>query len=198
MTNRDNAQHSTGPKTEAGKNRSKLNALRHGLTGQVVILTEEDRLAHAKFTDPIVKRLAPVDVVERKESLVVPQLYDGRRLPFEDRAFDLAYAVDVLHHCPDPLHAIDDMARCAKRYLLIKDHTYHTAAGRWTLAVLDELGNRRFGIPSPYLYQQDWRWVEHLESRGWRRVAFEHPLACHTGPLAVTNRLQWIALWERR
>jgi SAM-dependent methyltransferase len=147
---------------------------------------------------PQVKRLAPVDVVERKESLVVPQLYDGRRLPFDDGAFDLAYAVDVLHHCPDPLHAIDDMARCSSRYLLIKDHTYHTAAGRWTLAVLDELGNRRFGIPSPYLYQQDWRWAEHLEARGWRRVAFEHPLACHTGLLAATNRLQWIALWERR
>jgi len=28
--NKANAQHSTGPRTEAGKQRSKLNALRHG------------------------------------------------------------------------------------------------------------------------------------------------------------------------
>jgi hypothetical protein len=32
--NRRNARNSTGPGTEAGKNVSKLNALRHNLTGQ--------------------------------------------------------------------------------------------------------------------------------------------------------------------
>lgn len=36
--NRTNAQNSTGPKTEAGKQRSSLNALRHGLTGQIVVM----------------------------------------------------------------------------------------------------------------------------------------------------------------
>ena len=53
--NRNNAQHSTGPKTETGKWRSSLNALRHGLTGQVVVMPTEDMAAyraHLKtFTD---------------------------------------------------------------------------------------------------------------------------------------------------
>jgi SAM-dependent methyltransferase len=148
---------------------------------------------------PQVTQLVPVDVVARPGSHVAPLLYDGARLPFADASFDLAYAVDVLHHCPDPLAAIDDMARCSSRYLLIKDHTYATAIGRWTLAVLDELGNRRFGIPSPYRYQQDWRWVEHIESRGWRRIELIPSLECHSGLLGLaTNRLQWIGLWERR
>src|SRR6266481_2901055 len=40
--NRANASHSTGPKTEAGKKRSSLNAYRHGLTGQTIILPAED------------------------------------------------------------------------------------------------------------------------------------------------------------
>jgi len=148
---------------------------------------------------PQVTQLVPVDVVARPGSLVTPQLYDGARLPFADASFDLAYAIDVLHHCPDPLAAIDDMARCSSRYLLIKDHTYATAFGRWTLAVLDELGNRRFGIPSPYRYQRDWRWVEHIESCGWRRIELIQSLECHSGLLGwLTNRLQWIGLWERR
>ena len=147
---------------------------------------------------PQVEQLVPVDVVARPNSFVQAQLYDGARLPFDDRSFDLSFAVDVLHHCPDPIRAIDDMARCSSRYLLIKDHTYHTAAGKWVLAILDELGNRRFGIPSPYLYQRDWQWVEHIEARGWKRVELTYPVACHTGPLALTNSLQWMGLWERQ
>jgi hypothetical protein len=53
--NRENAQHSTGPKTAEGKKQSSLNALRHGLTGQIVVMPTEDLQAyqlHLKsFTD---------------------------------------------------------------------------------------------------------------------------------------------------
>ena len=41
--NRLNAQKSTGPRTPEGKFRTRLNSLRHGLTGQTVLLPEEDR-----------------------------------------------------------------------------------------------------------------------------------------------------------
>jgi hypothetical protein len=44
--NRANSQHSTGPKTAAGKKQSSLNALRHGLTGQIVVMPTEDLEAY--------------------------------------------------------------------------------------------------------------------------------------------------------
>jgi hypothetical protein len=44
--NRANAEHSTGPKTEEGKKKSSLNALRHGLTGQIVVMPSEDLAAY--------------------------------------------------------------------------------------------------------------------------------------------------------
>src|ERR1700738_1398617 len=44
--NRQNAQHSTGPRTPEGKQRSALNASRHNLTGQVRVTTPEDQVAY--------------------------------------------------------------------------------------------------------------------------------------------------------
>jgi SAM-dependent methyltransferase len=147
----------------------------------------------------VVRSVTAVDVVERKASLVTPTLYDGEHLPFSDESFELAYAVDVLHHCRDPLKALNDLMRCSSLYLLIKDHTYQGAVGKLALGLLDEIGNRKFGIPSPYLYQRRWEWVTQIESQGWGRLALLHPLKCHTGILgAATNDLQFIGLWKRQ
>ena len=44
--NRANSQHSTGPRTPAGKQRSSLNALRHGLTAASPVLPSEDPAAY--------------------------------------------------------------------------------------------------------------------------------------------------------
>jgi len=41
-TNHANSLHSTGPRTEQGKQRSSLNALRHGLTARTAVLPTED------------------------------------------------------------------------------------------------------------------------------------------------------------
>ena len=38
LANRLNAQKSTGPRTEAGKNKSKINALKHGLRAQELVI----------------------------------------------------------------------------------------------------------------------------------------------------------------
>jgi hypothetical protein len=40
-----NAQKSSGPKTEKGKHRTRLNAYRHGLTGQICLLTSDEHQA---------------------------------------------------------------------------------------------------------------------------------------------------------
>jgi hypothetical protein len=43
--NRANSRQSTGPRTDSGKQRSSLNALRHGLTAACAVLPSEDRAA---------------------------------------------------------------------------------------------------------------------------------------------------------
>jgi hypothetical protein len=62
--NRRNARLSRGPMSAAGKRRSSLNNLRHGLTGQTTVLSDEDHAAHDQFCAGIVACLRPVGVVE--------------------------------------------------------------------------------------------------------------------------------------
>jgi hypothetical protein len=71
--NRANAQKSTGPKTEEGKQRSRLNGLRHGITGQVSIMTDENRAAHDGFCNPIITRLAPDGPLEMQLAHLISQ-----------------------------------------------------------------------------------------------------------------------------
>jgi 2-polyprenyl-3-methyl-5-hydroxy-6-metoxy-1,4-benzoquinol methylase len=43
----------------------------------------------------------------------------AENLPFADDEFDLASAIEVLEHVPDPEHTVAEMARCAQRHLLV-------------------------------------------------------------------------------
>jgi 2-polyprenyl-3-methyl-5-hydroxy-6-metoxy-1,4-benzoquinol methylase len=43
----------------------------------------------------------------------------AENLPFADEEFDLASAIEVLEHVPDPEHTVAEMARCAKHHLLV-------------------------------------------------------------------------------
>ena len=54
---RANGALSHGPVTEPGKRRSSLNALRHGLTGQVVVLPSEDMNKYLAFSESYVASL---------------------------------------------------------------------------------------------------------------------------------------------
>jgi hypothetical protein len=64
--NRRNAQQSTGPRAEIGKQTSSLNALRHGLTSRIVVLPTEDLAAYKTFSAEFLVDLAPETFAERQ------------------------------------------------------------------------------------------------------------------------------------
>jgi hypothetical protein len=57
---------STGPRTSTGKERSSHNALRHGLTGRIVVLPSEDLAVYQAFCKELMADLAPETPVERQ------------------------------------------------------------------------------------------------------------------------------------
>lgn len=58
--NRANACFSTGPRTLSGKEVSRMNAVRHGLTGRQVLLPSEDAEAYTAHIERFRRDLAPV------------------------------------------------------------------------------------------------------------------------------------------
>ena len=62
--NRQNAKHSTGPRSIEGKNRSRLNALKHGCTAKLVLLPQEEPAAFNERTRGFFEHFKPQNPVE--------------------------------------------------------------------------------------------------------------------------------------
>jgi hypothetical protein len=71
--NRSNARNSTGPRTEAGKQRSSQNALRHGLTARTAVLPSEDPAAYQRHCRQFIDEYKPATA---SETQLVQQLAD--------------------------------------------------------------------------------------------------------------------------
>jgi hypothetical protein len=64
--NRANAQHSTGPVTDSGKERASLNSLRHGLTSKTVVLPGEDPEKFERLRASVHEHYRPKTEIERE------------------------------------------------------------------------------------------------------------------------------------
>jgi 2-polyprenyl-3-methyl-5-hydroxy-6-metoxy-1,4-benzoquinol methylase len=102
-------------------------------------------------------------------------------LPFAADEFDLATAIEVLEHVPDPEHTLAEMARCAERHLLVSVpreplwRMLNMARG----AYLSQLGN----TPG------------HLNH--WSRRSFARLLAQHGEVVELRSPFPWTMLLVR-
>jgi hypothetical protein len=90
--NRRNAERSTGPRSDTGKQRSALNALRHGLTAETVVLPLEDPQDYQAFEEAVLAGFDAETAVERELALrVAALLWRLRRaISIETGLFQLA------------------------------------------------------------------------------------------------------------
>ncbi len=92
--NRLNAQKSTGPVTEAGKLNSRFNAVKHGLTGHIVLRTDEQDAAYNTYRARLYPELTPGDAVELDfaERIIFDSWRVHRASAIESNLFALAEA----------------------------------------------------------------------------------------------------------
>src|SRR5271154_5112654 len=91
--------HSTGPKTPEGKRRCRLNAYRHGLTGQLCVFTSEEQQAYDKHCKIVLEALAPVGDFERD---IAQSVADDRWRLKRARAIEAStFAIGMQDHGED-------------------------------------------------------------------------------------------------
>jgi hypothetical protein len=145
--NRANAQHSTGPKTQAGKHRSSLNALRHGLTGQTIVLPTDDLKSYQHHIQSFVNEYQPHGATESQlvQSLADTAWRQNRAAALETNLIALALEPNQ----PDDqvgtalviASALDSQARALSTLSI---HTQRLARQfEKTLALLNEIQSKR-------------------------------------------------------
>jgi hypothetical protein len=80
-----------------------MNALRHGLTGQVTTMTDEDRAAHDQFSKALMKDLAPDGAMEIQlaQRIATDSWRLNRASAIEDNLFALGQLQNAGQACPD-------------------------------------------------------------------------------------------------
>src|ERR1019366_1542360 len=89
-SNRQNAQHSTGPKTPEGKAAIRFNALTYGLRTRATILERENAADYSQFWDELEAEWQPQNRTERcnLETLVTSQWLLARIADSERRVYE--------------------------------------------------------------------------------------------------------------
>ena len=120
--------------------------------------------------------------------------FDGLASPFADKSFDYALLCNVLHHAGDQAALLREALRLARRGVIIKDHLADTRFQHFQLAVLDVLGNRRFGASTVGRYLSTDEWTALFRGAGARPLERLVGLSFRQGLLRAVfrNRLEVI------
>src|SRR5437764_1168478 len=106
--NRQNAQKSTGPRTEEGKQRCRINATRHGLTGQFHAFSHEDKRPFDQHCYGLMADFNPATYREQMLAM-------------------LAVSENVPYHAPEPQNGLafssHEITRVARRELRLEQAT---------------------------------------------------------------------------
>ena len=98
-----------------------------------------------------------IDVVKPGIQKAPVVIYPGKRIPFDDKSFDVSLFVTVLHHIHDIDAVIEEACRVTRKKIIIVEDFYHHELGRWWTVLRDQIYNFEFfGHPKNFKKKQEW------------------------------------------
>ncbi len=117
-----------------------------------------------------------LDVVQPPKPRIPVTLFDGRTIPYPDRAFDTVLCCTALHHADDQDALLAEMLRVGRRIVILED-SFDSTAERISVTLLHAIGSRLVSLP----YRRDGfrtssEWCNLFERHGLRVAHCErHP-----------------------
>ncbi len=161
------------------------------------------------LADELGVSVAGVDIQDYSEEGIPVQLYDGLRLPFPDKSFEVVLFAFVLHHLTDQETALREACRVARHRVLVLEDSYRAPWERWFVCWNDYHTNILQGrlkarkgllsgnpalMPMPYRFRRSAEWLVffekfplELKSRAIRRSGHK-PLLKVTFCLEVVDK----------
>lgn len=118
--------------------------------------------------------VTPLDVTDYNKTNLKLFLYDGKKIPFPDKCFDLVTSVFVLHHSTDQLNNIRELKRVAKSKIIIIEDTPKNKFEKLTWRFWDWLLNLGHNVAMAYSARTQKEWLKIFKENGLKIVALRN------------------------
>jgi SAM-dependent methyltransferase len=115
---------------------------------------------------------------------IMPIVYDGTTLPFDDDSFDVALVITVLHHAQDPDAVLAELTRVARRIIVIEE-IYENCLEKYSTYLIDSLFNLEFfSHPRSNRTDDGWR-------AAFQRLGLAVDTVCYSRSLGLLRRVTY-------
>ncbi len=102
--------------------------------------------------------ITPADVIDQTLSPEIePEIYDGKKLPYNYSSFDTALLLTVLHHTTNPEEVLSEAKRVSNEIIIIED-IYSNPVQKYLTFFVDSIVNMEFwGHPHSNKSDSEWK-----------------------------------------
>lgn len=104
-------------------------------------------------------RIIGVDVIDINLTFLPLRIYDGEKIPFEDKYFDVTYAGFVFHHTDAIDSLLSECIRVTKRRIIILEDVYENNFELWIMKAFDysnKLSSQEIDIVLSFKKEIEW------------------------------------------
>jgi SAM-dependent methyltransferase len=114
------------------------------------------RVIRQRFPDTV-----PLDINDEAYGFH-SEVYDGKKIPYPDKYFDVVHCGYVLHHAPNQMELLDEMIRVSKNKIIIEEDTPVNSFDRYACSLHSDCG---YGGDIKLFHSPE-EWKEIFESKG--------------------------------